>query len=111
MNLLRYSTITFGCMRKDITNNFNGASAPNTEASNKETKMIDVEGIIDRTQHNLLESIDNVLGYTIETVNEFKAERETESDRYYEGYLMGLARARNIVLEYKQKTKFEEEKH
>lgn len=70
--------------------------------------MIDVEGIIDRTQHNLLESIDNVLGYTIETVTEFKAEREAQSE-YYEGYLMGLERARKVILEYKQETKIEEE--
>lgn len=70
--------------------------------------MIDVEGIIDRTQHNLLESIDNVLWYTTKKVNEFKAEKETKSE-YYEGYLMGLERARKIIYEYKQKTEAEED--
>lgn len=70
--------------------------------------MIDVEGIIDRTQHNLLESIDNVLWYTTKKVNEFKTEKETKSE-YYEGYLMGLERARKIIYEYKQKTEAEED--
>lgn len=70
--------------------------------------MIDIEKILDRTQDNLLESIDNVLWYTTEKVNEIKAERPSNSE-YYEGYLMGLERARKVIFEYKQKTKIEEE--
>lgn len=70
--------------------------------------MIDIENILYRNQDKLLESIDNVLWYTTKKVNEIKAERPSNSD-YYEGYVMGLERARKIIFEYKQKTEIDEE--
>lgn len=72
--------------------------------------MIDIEKIIDRTQDNLLESINNVLWYTTKKVNELKAERPSNSE-YYEGYVMGLERARKVILEYKQSLNAEEEQN